>query len=242
MLHTRNCWDLGPIGWVRIFASVRYPAGTPVVEPMRHAFTVRDHWLCRSRIPVPRPNSLRRRFGAHVGRTRCDRSGHRRSAPGLHALPATTQAGVLCGFRHPAQRLVRRQGSVLPGGERPRMSAAQAPGFGARLHALWRGRAPVVDARLRALWRGRVPGVHARLRALWRERAPGFHARLRASAAGRGLRLARFDGGGALRTAWSRVPPLDSTAIGPAVVAVGAFCSPAPIGCGGDSDASASPH
>ena len=88
----------------------------PAVEPMRHAFTVRDHWRCRSRIPVPRPNSLRRSVGAHVGRTQCDRSGHRRSAPGLHASPATTQAGVLCGFPHPAQRLVRRQGSCYRGG------------------------------------------------------------------------------------------------------------------------------
>ena len=80
------------------------------------AVTVRDHWRWRSRIPVPRPNGLRRSVGAHAGRTRCDRSGHRRSAPGLPASPATTRAGVLCGFPHPAQRLVRRQGSVLPGG------------------------------------------------------------------------------------------------------------------------------
>ena len=81
--------------------------------------TVRDHWRRCSRIPAPRPNGLRRSVGARVGRTRCERSGHRRSAPGLHASPATDPAAVLRGFPQPAHRRVRRRGSCVIGAVGP---------------------------------------------------------------------------------------------------------------------------
>jgi hypothetical protein len=107
--------------------------------------TVHDHWRRRSRIPVHRPNGLRRSVGARAGRTRCEPSGHRRSAPNLHASPPTDLVAVLRGFPQPAHRRVRRQRFVLP--------------VGSRLLA------PAVDVRLRASWREHAPGVDARLRA-----------------------------------------------------------------------------
>jgi hypothetical protein len=122
--------------------------------------TVRDHWRRRSRIPARRPNGLRRSVGARAGRTRCGRSGHRRSGPGLHASPATHPAAVLGGFPQPAYLRVRRQGSVLPVG-----SPLPVPAVDARLRASRREQAPAVDARLRASRREQAPGGDARLRA-----------------------------------------------------------------------------
>ena len=98
--------------------------------------TVRDYWRRRSRIPSPRPNGLHRSVGARAGHTRCERSGHRCSAPGLHAWPARDPAAVLCGFPQPAHRRVRRQGSVLPVGSRTD-ACCSGSGVDARLRASW---------------------------------------------------------------------------------------------------------
>ena len=125
--------------------------------------TVRDHWRRRSRIPAPRPNGLRRSVGARAGRTRCERSGHRRSWSSLHASPPTDPAAGLCGFLQ--HRRVRRHGSVLPVGPRLPAPAPQAPGVDACLCASWREQAPGVDACLCASWREQAPGVDACLRA-----------------------------------------------------------------------------
>lgn len=97
--------------------------------------TVRAHWRRRSRIPAPRPSGLRRSVDARAGRTRCERSGHRRSAPGLHASLATDSAVALCWFAQPAHRRVRRQGRVPPVGSRLPVRAARAPGVDAGLRA-----------------------------------------------------------------------------------------------------------
>ena len=185
--------------------------------------TVRDHWRWRSHTPVPRPNGLRRSVGAHAGRTRCDRSGHRRSAPGLPASPATTQPHALRVSASGAATGATARFRATGGGAH-RMPAAQAPGFDAPLHALWRGRAPGVDARLRASWRERAPGLHARLRALRRERAPGVDVHLRASVPrGRPWRLAHKDG------SCLGLPRLRLHRHGQSSRRCWSVCSPAPI-------------